>query len=523
MKSLFTIMILCTILLSKEKPNVKFENLPLKEFVKISSKILDKNILLNSELKGSVDFYSTKPLKEEQLLVLLKNSLNTNGYDLIDEKYYYKVIKKDATSIKSKTIVLKNIDVNELYLNLKNMKSEIFKNVNFLKMNTNNSITIIGKENSINTISKYILNIDKNNKKRVSKVITLKNSEAKNITKIINDYLSKNKISNLFVSLDIDSNSLVLIGSSKQVILIENLINQLDKDEIQVYLKAKIVEVNRTLLKEVGMKYGLLSGKTNSSGIYTIASNFNSRVSNSFDISDIGLSLPTLKSSLSLAATLSLLQENYALKIVSEPSILCINNKSSSIYAGESISLQTDSTVTTGGNTSYSYERTDIGLKLDVKPRVSKDVNKVRLNIKTILEGIKNSSTNNQPDTTKKQIDTSVIVKNGESIILGGLIENRKENIDQSIPLLSSIPIMGDLFKYKNTQNIQKNLVVVITPYIVPNTKDLTFIRNQLSKLKSIENSFINEIVKKQKSKNEEKRVSSEELHKKRVKEMLGI
>lgn len=389
MKICITMLLICISLFSKEKPNVKFENLPLKELIKISSKILNKNILLNSEVKGSVDFYSTKSLKKDQLLVLLKNALNTNGYDLINEKYYYKVVKKDSNLIKSRTIILKNIDVNELYLNLKNMKNEIFKNVNFLKMNTNNSITLIGKENSINTISKYISNIDRNNKKRISKVITLKNSEAKNIVKIINDYLLKNKISNLFVSLDNSSNSLVLIGSNKQIYLIEKLISQLDKDEVQVYLKAKIVEVNRTLLKEVGLKYGLLSGKTNSSGIYTLASNFNSRVSNTFDISDIGLSLPTLKSSLSLAATLSLLQENYALKVVSEPSILCINNKSSSIYVGESISLQTDSTVTTGGNTSYSYERTDIGLKLDVKPRVSQDINKVRLNIKTILEGIK--------------------------------------------------------------------------------------------------------------------------------------
>ncbi|RXJ83893.1 type II secretion system protein GspD, partial [Arcobacter sp. CECT 8985] len=432
----------------------------------------------------------------------------------------YKIIKKQKNFVNSKTIVLKNIDVNELYESLKNSKNNFLKKVDFLKMNTNNSITLIGKSDDLKNIYRYIKDIDKNNTKKLSKVISLKNSEGKNIIKIINDYLLKNKIKNLFASLDIDSNSIILIGNNKQIVLIDNLIHQLDKDETQIYLKAKIVELNRNLVKEIGFKYGLLSGKTNNSGIYTLASNLNSKVPNDFDLSSIGLSIPTLKSSLSLAATLSLLQENYALKIVSEPSILCINNKKSSIYIGETISLQTDSTVTTGGNTSYSYERTDIGLKLDVKPRVSENINKVRLNINAILEGIQNSTTNKQPDTTKKQINTSVIIKNGESVILGGLIENRSEKTDQNIPFFSSVPILGNLFKYKNKKNIEKNLVVVITPYIVPKSKDLTYIRNELSKLKSLEDNLISKTIIKNKK---DKELKYKKLHKQRVKELLGI
>ncbi|RXJ83419.1 hypothetical protein, partial [Arcobacter sp. CECT 8985] len=93
MKFLLILCVPILFLFANQEPNVKFENLPLKQLVKISSKILNKNILLSSDLKGSVDFYSTKDLKKEQLLELLKNSLNTNGYELIDKKYYYKIIK----------------------------------------------------------------------------------------------------------------------------------------------------------------------------------------------------------------------------------------------------------------------------------------------------------------------------------------------------------------------------------------------------------------------------------------------
>jgi general secretion pathway protein D len=442
------------------KKDVKFKNLDLKELIKVSSKILDKNILVKTDIKGKVDFISVKPISKKQLLKVLKNSLESFGYELIDKDSFF-IIKEKNQEKKQKKI----------------------------------------------------------EHKVITKVIALKNIQVEQLKKILQNFKTINKYEKLFISSDNESNSLILIGKVQIIQNIETLVKKLDKDEPQIFLKAKIVELNSNLVNKVGLKYGLLSGKTSNSGIFTIASNLNSNEAVDFDISSIGLSIPTLKSSISLGATLSLLHQNYALKIVSEPSILCINNKKSTIYVGQSISLQTSSTTTSGGNTSYSFERKDVGLKLEVKPRLKADDNKVRLYINTILEGVKNSTTNNQPDTTKKSVSTFAVVSNGESIILGGLVENRNENLNDEVPYFSSLPVIGNLFKHKNSSSKQSNLVIVITPYIIPKNKDITFIREELAKLEKLEELLL---IKSTKNRKIDKQNKYLKLHNQRVKELLN-
>ncbi|PPK58531.1 general secretion pathway protein D [Malaciobacter marinus] len=442
------------------KKDVKFKNLDLKELIKVSSKILDKNILVKTDIKGKVDFISVKPISKKQLLKVLKNSLESFGYELIDKDSFF-IIKEKNQEKKQKKI----------------------------------------------------------EHKAITKVIALKNIQVEQLKKILQNFKTINKYEKLFISSDTESNSLILIGKVQIIQNIETLVKKLDKDEPQIFLKAKIVELNSNLVNKVGLKYGLLSGKTSNSGIFTIASNLNSNEAVDFDISSIGLSIPTLKSSISLGATLSLLHQNYALKIVSEPSILCINNKKSTIYVGQSISLQTSSTTTSGGNTSYSFERKDVGLKLEVKPRLKADDNKVRLYINTILEGVKNSTTNNQPDTTKKSVSTFAVVSNGESIILGGLVENRNENLNDEVPYFSSLPVIGNLFKHKNSSSKQSNLVIVITPYIIPKNKDITFIREELAKLEKLEELLL---IKSTKNRKIDKQNKYLKLHNQRVKELLN-
>lgn len=466
-KYLFLLLLLNTFIFAKEELiDIKFDNLDLKEFLKISSKVLKKNILINSDINGKIDFLSTKAIKKSQLFFILKQALLNNGLEL----------KK----------------INEIYV-----------------------IEKLSEKNNEKTKEKILI------KKKEIEVISLKNIEGKNLIKTVRAFIKENNLK-LFSSLDIASNSVVLVGSHNDMKLLKELIKKLDKDEIQIYLKAKIIELNNSLIHDVGLKYGLSSKKISGTNLYTLSSSLNGTKQFLNELNSISLQIPTFNSSLALGATLNLLHQNYALDILSEPTILCINNKKSSIYVGESISLQNSSTVSSGGNTSFSYERKDVGLSLEVKPRVTDD-KKVRLEIKTVLEGVKNSTTNNQPDTMKKEINTSTIVSNGESIILGGLIENRVEKTKDSIPVLSAIPFLGNLFTNKNKVKNQKSLVVIITPYIILPTQNLTLIRDELTKLEKLENIFLNRKLKKIKeNKDEMKNLKYEELHKQRIKEMFG-
>jgi len=188
--------------------------------------------------------------------------------------------------------------------------------------------------------------------------------------------------------------------------VVKELITKLDVDKQQVYVQARIIEVSETRTNNLGVQYGLNGFHAGSGGLMTFSSALNSGTSPALDLSALstyGYDLGNLKNGLSLGATINLLKQNKALDIVSEPSILCINNKESSIYVGETRSIPTGTTV--GTTTTTNYKREDIGLKLKVKPRISSD-EKVVLDIKTVLEDVLSNKVAGLPTTTKREVKT---------------------------------------------------------------------------------------------------------------------
>ena len=415
------------ILHANNKPvNINFEDLDISQLIKITSKILNRNILITKKVEGKVDFVSHKPLSKEELLALLIQVLNTKDFTLIEKNNILKVVP---------------------FIEKKDTKKKI----------------------------------------KISKIISLKNIESKKIMpillKLVNEY--KNKP---FVAFEHDSNSVILMGQKNVVNEISTLISKIDKRRTQIYVQAKIIEISETKTKNVGIKYGLDAGKLNSSSLFTFSSSLN----NGSILSDFATTGMTKL--FALGATINLLKENQALEIVSEPSILCLDNKESSIYVGETRSIKTGETLSVGGNTTSSYKREDIGLRLSVKPRVLDD--EIILNIQAILEDIIEAKTSSgNPHTLKKEIRTTAIVKNGESVVLGGLIKSKIDSINEAIPFFSEIPLIGNLFE--NTKDIKDkiNLMIIITPHIIHEHEDLTTIRNKLARLKLLENQYTKSLI----------------------------
>lgn len=468
------ICLLFTNILFSQDIDINFKNLEISELIRISSKILDKNILLNEEIKGKVNFISNKKINKKELKTILLTILESKGYSLVQEGNFHKIIKA---------------------------KKKKFKKKNFLKSNKNENILLIKK---------------------------VKHIEASTVLKIIKEIIKKHNTTldkDTFSSFNESNNSIILISSKKRSLFFENLINKLDVETIQVYIKAKIVEVNDDLVTNIGIKYGILAGSTKNANLLTLSSSLNGSSAFAFSPSEIGLNIPNISSGLALGASLNLLKQNYALDIVSEPSLLCLNNIESSIYVGETISILTGTTTNSSG-TSNSYVREEVGLKLSVRPRIIE--NKVILHLKAIIEGVKSTRTiSGNADTSKKEIQTTALVNNGESIILGGLVEEKNEKSRDSIPLLGDIPILGEVFKSTSSQKSLKNLIIIITPYIVPRNKDLSYIRKQLAILNILENRYLDESLKKFKSLKEiDKRSSKKKdyslIHKKHLEIIYG-
>ena len=495
------IAILAFNLVANDEINVNFKDLKISDLVKITSKIINKNILITQEIEGTIDFIPNKPVNKNELIKILYMTLEDKGYTLVEDNDVLRVLKLSEIKKETSLIKLKNIKADFAKKSLDELsKSILNQNLSIVENILDNSITLIGEKKDVEYLSKYIKNIDENSvslKKEV-KVINLKNIDASNILKILEDIISKKEnidsVNKPVISLDNESNSIVVMGNTEELLYINSLIKELDVEKAQVYVQARIIEVNDELVNQIGISYGIFAGSANSNGLTAFSSSLNGGSDSISLVKEaIGLDIPDITSGLALGASLNLLKQNGALDIVSEPSILAINNKESSIYVGETISIKTSSSVTDGGTTRENFQREDVGLTLKVKPRISNET-KVTLEINTILEGVKTTKTiSGNADTSKKEVKTTAILNNGESVIIGGLIENKIETTNQKVPVLGDIPLFGELFKNDIYNNKKNNLVVIVTPYMIPKTKDITFIRNKLSQLKSLEDKYLEE------------------------------
>lgn len=327
----------------------------------------------------------------------------------------------------------------------------------------------------------------------------LKNIEVENIVKILESIIERNSYEEGLkpnISFIQETNSIVLTGQKDILEPFFELLKEIDKQKEQVYIQAKIIEVKNELVNKIGLSYGILKADSSSDGIMAISTSLNGgskSLEDAATLLGIDVKKLNLKSGLALGASLNLLKQQGALDIVSEPSILAINNKESFIYVGEKISMQTSSSVTDGGTQRTNYEREDIGLTLKVKPRVSSNT-KLTLEINTLLENLKVRSVGvSNPDTLKKEINTTAILSNGESVIIGGLIENKNEIVEEKVPVLGDVPIFGRLFRNESNLNKKNNLVIIVTPYIIQKNQDITYIRDKLTKLKELEERYLEE------------------------------
>lgn len=492
-------------LFAREKVNINFRGLNIYDFVKITSKIIKKNILLTSNIKGKVDFISNSTVYKDEILSILIYALESKGFTIVENKDILRVVKLSDVSkynIDIENVTLKNIQAVSVINDLKAVAKSIFnekilkEKVDILLNKVTNSIMFVGKKENVKYMKNYLIEMERKGSliEKVVEVVYLKNAESKviitTITNIIGNKKYKDENNKPFASIDEESNAIILMGPKEEIKYLVSLIKKLDIDRQQVYVQAKIIEISESKTKDIGIKYGLNGFNAGGGSLVSFSSELNGGTAVDLSsLSGYGYDLTTMKDGVHLGMTLNLLNQNGAADIVSEPSLLCINNKESSIYVGQTISIKTGTTTTTSGIPTDTYKREDVGLTLKVKPRISNG-NKVLLDINTKLEDVGQTTTNDNPNTSKKELLTSAIVNNGENIILGGYIRSKKEHTIDKVPLLGDIPILGSLFRNKGEVNDKINLVIIITPYIVPKTKDLTYVRNQLAQLKLLEDKY---------------------------------
>ncbi len=285
-------------------------------------------------------------------------------------------------------------------------------------------------------------------------------ANAKNGTQDKTDTLD---VGNVTIVADEENNLLVIKATSTDFMKIEKALERLDVLPRQVLVEVSIVEVNLTDTLEYGLQWFLENGFK---GSLRGESQFSSAVPSG------GFSFSILDKSGAIRGLLATLASNSQANVISSPSLMVLDNRSATIRVGDQVPVRTSETTNTSSGSSALITSTiqyrDTGIILKVKPRVNAS-GVVIMDVSQEVSDVSDSTSGGVPSPTisTRNIETSIAVQSGETIVLGGLIKDRKDNTDSGIPVLKDIPVVGGLFSGTSNTKKRTELVVMITPSTV--------------------------------------------------------
>lgn len=279
--------------------------------------------------------------------------------------------------------------------------------------------------------------------------------------------------SNVSIQAEENNNAVILHAPTAMMHSLMRVIHRLDVRPHEVLVEAVIVKVNESLLNKLGIVWGTSDGSGTASGGQS--ANIASNNAFSFKINDRG-GIGFLPDG-NIVALLQALKQDGTSDVLSTPSVVVLNNQKASIDDGQNLGVANRSyqgvSPTPGATANIiapynTIERQDVTLSLAVTPHISPN-NMIQLDLLQKDDSVASdsSSTLDNPTINTSKIQTSVLVKSGDILVLGGLMSNEQEKSKQKLPILGSLPILGHLFRY-DTHRMQKtSLMVFIRPIIM--------------------------------------------------------
>jgi len=292
------------------------------------------------------------------------------------------------------------------------------------------------------------------------------------------------KQADVSVEADDSANALVITAPPDIYRSLKSVVEQLDVRRAQVLVEAVVAEITSDKAAELGIQWRSTSAISGSGVIggtnFSTGTSINQVAQNPLNTGD-GLSIGYFNGTssifgtdfLNVGALLRALSGDTSTNILSTPSLVTLDNQEAEIIVGQNVPIVTGSFTNTGAaqgsvNPFQTIQREDVGLTLKVKPQINKG-NVIRLDIDQEVSSVVPSSVgSNQGITTnKRSIKTSVLVNDGQMIVLGGLITDNVSESEQKVPGLGDMPLIGNLFKYRKTTKTKQNLMVFLHPVIL--------------------------------------------------------
>jgi general secretion pathway protein D len=290
-----------------------------------------------------------------------------------------------------------------------------------------------------------------------------------------------------FVQADPATNSLIITAPEPMYRQLRAMIDQLDSRRAQVYIESMIVEVSGSNAADFGFQWqGLIGQNGDKTGVIA-GTNFSNGGANLIDLSltaatggatrpgeglNIGL-VRNFAGTYGLAAIARMLQSQTNTTIISTPNLITLDNEEAKIIVGSNVPFITGQFTNTGTTTSSPFqtiERKDIGITLRIKPQIGES-GTVRMSIyqesSSLSRDVAPGTSNAGPTTNKRSIESTVVVDDGQIIVLGGLIEDTFTDNKSKVPLLGDIPGVGALLRSETREKKRTNMMVFLRPVVM--------------------------------------------------------
>jgi general secretion pathway protein D len=280
------------------------------------------------------------------------------------------------------------------------------------------------------------------------------------------------------------TNSLIITAKKTDYIILEDVIKKLDIPRNMVYIEALIMEVSMAKQLDLGVEWlgGRPAGEISDYDIGVFggsnpdATNMPSVDANDMVSLPVGFSLGVLGDTITIndirfpniGAVVRAYGTDSDVHILSTPQIMTTDNEEAEITVADNIPFLTRKDVSDAGVDYSNYEFKDVGVTLNITPQINQE-RFVRLKIFQKVDQVVNQEEVGLPTTLTRQANTTIVIKDGQTVVIGGLIDETKNNTSYKVPILGDIPILGHLFRSTSRSLDKKNLYIFITPHIIEN------------------------------------------------------
>lgn len=491
---------------------MNFDNADLRVIIKFVSEITGENFIVDENVKGMVTISGPSKIPLPEVRKVLEAVLKTSGYVMVPSGKVTKVVCVDVGQQESVETVSagQSIEPGDHFVTqiipLKHGNAEKIAALisSFLTRGGHatayaptNTLIVADTASNMARVTRILSDLDQKGLENIPHVYVfhVEHSDAEGIAQVLSQLFEQEKKLTegrpdpskdaSFVVADPATNALLIHTSKERYPSLRKAIRELDTQRRQVLVEVLIAEVNLDKMEKLGIEWAAVEGV-----LYGSQEGFGgNRVNKADDIVNnvvTGGKLPgTSASYLHDTLQIGTLQiprlgilvnafRNHAdINILSTPQILTTDHTEAEILVGENRAFIKNSQVTPEGSTVRTFEFKDIGLSLQLKPHIEPN-GLVRMEVHQKVEDVIGQSFEGAVETSKREAKTMITVRDSQTVVIGGLIRERKEKNIQKVPILGDIPILGIPFTRKTDQTVKTNLLIFICPHILDSDEKLS-------------------------------------------------